>query len=591
MKLPTRFTNAIFFVVLVIFLLAVLWTMRSQRMVSRIKEGINTATVPLPLLPELPAGQTSNTLSGTGTGVGTQYVKISDGGEYLHISQLAVFDALGNNVATAATPSAGSDYNGLSKLVPIDGDLKSGARLFPLVFHSNGPPWYQLKLAQVTNVAYVVIYNRGDCCQNRLTKGFKLYLMDANNKTIFTSQTLLGDSRQIIQVPQVFPPVIDYNQNVTGGEGQNADLQCPPGQILTDGLVSYGKWDGNGNGVKVSKDNAVLFGTDFRNKNDYGENINNGSFQQDPLYGIYKQFDVKYRCVPDLPNVDGCKFDVAAYKSFYSMQNSTDDVARMDYVMNGIQTFKTPCGNKDPNCVFDPYQYADLYPDLKKAYGYDEAKLTNHYQTYGIKEGRTICPPPVKQPLGMDAYGLQKWEFPPSMGKWYNSVSNGFSTHLHNIGFTQYRNTSFTFLFKLNNTNSEWRNVFRISNTGGNDKNFANHVPSLEVFPNATNLAIRFGTDQGKTSFDTHQIGINKPIMITLIFDENKFTFYLNDGLFATNSYNNIIGRSPGSKLFMGVPWMPADGTQLKYFTVWNGVLKTCDVENLYEKYSMNQDL
>ena len=40
--------------------------------------------------------------------------------------------------------------------------------------------------------------------------------------------------------------------------------------------------------------------------------------------------------------------------------------------------------------VFDAEQYADDYPDLKAAFGYDRAALLNHYKTFGILEGRQV---------------------------------------------------------------------------------------------------------------------------------------------------------------------------------------------------------
>jgi hypothetical protein len=43
------------------------------------------------------------------------------------------------------------------------------------------------------------------------------------------------------------------------------------------------------------------------------------------------------------------------------------------------------------NCVFNAKKYADLYPDLKKAFGYDEKKLREHYIIHGLGEGRTPC--------------------------------------------------------------------------------------------------------------------------------------------------------------------------------------------------------
>lgn len=41
---------------------------------------------------------------------------------------------------------------------------------------------------------------------------------------------------------------------------------------------------------------------------------------------------------------------------------------------------------------FDAKYYADTYPDLKAAYGYDSAKLLYHWKKYGIREGRGASP-------------------------------------------------------------------------------------------------------------------------------------------------------------------------------------------------------
>jgi hypothetical protein len=43
------------------------------------------------------------------------------------------------------------------------------------------------------------------------------------------------------------------------------------------------------------------------------------------------------------------------------------------------------------SCKFDATKYADYYSDLKKAFGYDNTKLKNHWLTYGLGEGRTPC--------------------------------------------------------------------------------------------------------------------------------------------------------------------------------------------------------
>lgn len=40
--------------------------------------------------------------------------------------------------------------------------------------------------------------------------------------------------------------------------------------------------------------------------------------------------------------------------------------------------------------VFDEHYYADKYPDLKEAYGYDRAALLEHFMTFGLSEGREM---------------------------------------------------------------------------------------------------------------------------------------------------------------------------------------------------------
>ena len=42
--------------------------------------------------------------------------------------------------------------------------------------------------------------------------------------------------------------------------------------------------------------------------------------------------------------------------------------------------------------IFNAKYYADQYPDLYDAFGYNEKALYNHFLTYGLKEGRVMNP-------------------------------------------------------------------------------------------------------------------------------------------------------------------------------------------------------
>ena len=54
---------------------------------------------------------------------------------------------------------------------------------------------------------------------------------------------------------------------------------------------------------------------------------------------------------------------------------------------SSLMAFAAPRTMPD-GTVFDAEYYADSYPDLKKAFGYNEKALYRHYMTFGLKEGR-----------------------------------------------------------------------------------------------------------------------------------------------------------------------------------------------------------
>ena len=61
---------------------------------------------------------------------------------------------------------------------------------------------------------------------------------------------------------------------------------------------------------------------------------------------------------------------------------------RQVYTKSGTTATVAPATTGLTQANFDYKRYADTYADLKKAFGYDAAKLWQHYQTFGIKEGR-----------------------------------------------------------------------------------------------------------------------------------------------------------------------------------------------------------
>ena len=70
----------------------------------------------------------------------------------------------------------------------------------------------------------------------------------------------------------------------------------------------------------------------------------------------------------------------------FSFQNTLAKIGIVDYLKQCIQIIRPD------HTEFHARSYADRQPDLKKAFGYDIAKLWKHYKTRGIREGRNAKP-------------------------------------------------------------------------------------------------------------------------------------------------------------------------------------------------------
>jgi hypothetical protein len=266
--------------------------------------------VPPPPPPPAPISPQVHRLAGTGTGVGVSYVKISTlntDDHWLQLSQVVVMDMSGNNIArTAKVTSSGTGW-GTNENTAIDGNLQ--ARPYPQIHHSNTPnnAWYMLALQNVSNVGSVTVYNRTDCCHQRMI-GTTISLLDAKQNVLFKSEPLIDVPEQTVQVPQIVSPKIEpektYTNSVRGCENHNVVLSCPTGQIMTNSIVNYGKWDDDSCGVAPAepimktKQLSSIFNADILNRNKVEVNINNVSFKENPAPYLNKSVEIKYDCAP-----------------------------------------------------------------------------------------------------------------------------------------------------------------------------------------------------------------------------------------------------------------------------------------------------
>ena len=186
-------------------------------------------------------------------------VAIYNNDNYLQLSQVQVMNTSGENVALTGTVTSSGIWDNSSPAErAIDGDLR--ARGHPYEYHSRNKlnnNWI-LTLRTPQYIRSVTIYNRADCCADRLRTAV-LYLMNSSGTTIYSTpltsaavQTYTLSNRcdyvmsntELTCYKNRYPELASYNnpqlQNhwATIGCKQNRNNQCPSPQT-NSGLYKY----------------------------------------------------------------------------------------------------------------------------------------------------------------------------------------------------------------------------------------------------------------------------------------------------------------------------------------------------------------
>ena len=104
------------------------------------------------------------------------------------------------------------------------------------------------------------------------------------------------------------------------------------------------------------------------------------------------------------------------------------------------------------NYLFDSKYYADKYPDLKAAFGYNESSLRSHWLNFGIKEGRSASP--VFDPV----YYINKYQ---DLKSAFGTDYLGAYNHFIQFGINEGRQASSTFnVVKYINNYSDLKETF-----------------------------------------------------------------------------------------------------------------------------------
>ena len=125
-----------------------------------------------------------------------KYVRIQHQTNYLHVQEIEVYDETGVNIAGKSTISTSTAVWGGTPEIVING-RNDAAEGWPNSNHTlnNGNEFIELDLNEKVDVSTVIIYNRPDCCQERLV-GAQLILFDENRVQVGQTIILTGDRKQ-----------------------------------------------------------------------------------------------------------------------------------------------------------------------------------------------------------------------------------------------------------------------------------------------------------------------------------------------------------------------------------------------------------
>jgi hypothetical protein len=189
--------------------------------------------------------------------------------------------------------------------------------------------------------------------------------------------------------------------------------------------------------------------------------------------------------------------------------------------------------------------------------------------------------------------GSSNWTFPDSINKWYNPIASQ-QYKFSDLGFTlpNYK-MSFVFLYKCTEISKEWRGIFLFSNDPDgidcwwkSDPKSDCRIPGLFVKPDSADLSFRIHTnDSWDDGMDLYGLPINETVLVTIVINNNTVTFYKNDKLVLSKTFNDIKPRTINTRFTVtnwNSPYYKTIG--VKNLTFYDGELKQEDVNKIYKK-------
>ena len=177
-----------------------------------------------------------------------KFIRIDSGNQALNFSQIVGYDMKGVNVTMGRNVSASPSLNWGDDAAPakaVDGNEQ--LRSFPDIYHSKDAnyPFFQVELDNPMRLSYIRIYNRGDCCQERLGV-FRISALDVSGKTVWTN-LLKGDPIQTFKIEET-----PANAPISRFQDMYSEIGCT--RVFTEADIPWDAWWRKQNWDTVKRD-------------------------------------------------------------------------------------------------------------------------------------------------------------------------------------------------------------------------------------------------------------------------------------------------------------------------------------------------
>ena len=173
------------------------------------------------------------------------------------------------------------------------------------------------------------------------------------------------------------------------------------------------------------------------------------------------------------------------------------------------------------------------------------------------------------------------WKYTNSINKWFEIPQNNYVGRWKDLKINSNNNMTIFFWINIKSiNNNSFRNIFHFTNTNKNYEEKGSRVPALFVSPNSTTLYISCNLENEINSvFTTSSLTLNIPTFVTITWLNNTVKVYFNGNLIKTNTYNsNIIPATQDAFFYIGDPWYPSGGIEIKNFSIYNNALNQTQI-------------